>query len=149
VCTTEFIALANADDEFQAMNTELFGLSIDSHFSHIAWMRTIEEKFSVEIPFPIIADLSMEVANQYGMIQPGESYPSAVRCTFVIDDKGLVWAMVYYPPCERALECRVRASCESPANMRRVRHRYSGRLAARRPCDRTSAEDRCRGGGTA
>ena len=97
VCTTEFIAFANAYDEFQAMNTDLLGLSIDSHFSHIAWTRTIEEKFDVKIPFPIIADLSMEVANAYGMIQPGESDTSAVRCTFIIDDKGLVRAMVYYP----------------------------------------------------
>jgi len=97
VCTTEFIAFANAYDEFQAMNTDLLGLSIDSLFSHVAWTRTIKEKFGVEIPFPIIADLSMEVANAYGMIQPGASDTSAVRCTFIIDDKSVVRAMVYYP----------------------------------------------------
>jgi peroxiredoxin (alkyl hydroperoxide reductase subunit C) len=97
VCTTEFMAFANAYDEFQAMNTDLLGLSIDSLFSHIAWTRTIQEKFDVTIPFPIIADLSMEVAHAYGMIQPGASDTSAVRCTFIIDDKGVIRAMVYYP----------------------------------------------------
>ncbi|HEY9148472.1 MAG TPA: peroxiredoxin [Gammaproteobacteria bacterium] len=97
VCTTEFMAFANAHDEFQAMNTELLGLSIDSHYSHVAWVRNIKEKFGVEIPFPIIADLSMDVARAYGMIQPGASDTSAVRATFVIDPDGILRAMVYYP----------------------------------------------------
>ncbi len=65
VCTTEFMAFANRHADFQAMNTELLGLSIDSHYSHVAWVRNIKEKFGVEIPFPIIADLSMEVAKAY------------------------------------------------------------------------------------
>jgi len=85
VCTTEFIAFAKRHDEFQALNTELLGLSIDSH------------KFDVDIPFPIIADLSMDVAHSYGMVQPGASDTSAVRATFIIDDKGVLRAMVYYP----------------------------------------------------
>lgn len=97
VCTTEFVAFAKAYDQFQAINTELLGLSIDSHYSHIAWARNIEEKFGVKIPFPIIADLSMTVAKAYGMIQPGASDTSAVRATFVIDPKGVLRAMVYYP----------------------------------------------------
>lgn len=97
VCTTEFMAFAKAHEEFQAMNTELLGLSIDSHYSHVAWVRNIKEKFGVEIPFPIIADLSMEVARAYGMIQPGASDTSAVRATFVIDPEGILRAMVYYP----------------------------------------------------
>ena len=97
VCTTEFMAFAKRHAEFQAINTELLGLSIDSHYSHIAWVRNIKEKFGVEIPFPIIADLSMDVAKAYGMIHPGAADTSAVRATFVIDPDGVLRAMVYYP----------------------------------------------------
>ena len=97
VCTTEFMAFAKAHPEFQKMNTELLGLSIDSNFAHIAWVRNIKEKFGVDIQFPIIEDLSMNVAHAYGMIQPGASDTSAVRATFIIDDKGILRAMVYYP----------------------------------------------------
>ncbi|MCG8692859.1 MAG: peroxiredoxin [Minwuiales bacterium] len=97
VCTTEFIAFAKAHDKFQALNCDLLGLSIDSNFAHIAWIRNIEEKFGVEIPFPIIEDLSMKVAGAYGMIQPGASDTSAVRATFLIDPEGTLRAMVYYP----------------------------------------------------
>jgi len=97
VCTTEFMAFANAADEFRQLNCELLGLSIDSNYAHLAWVRNIKEKFGVDIPFPIIEDLSMKVANAYGMIQPGASDTSAVRATFIIDDKGILRAMVYYP----------------------------------------------------
>lgn len=97
VCTTEFIGFANAAEEFAQMNTELLGLSIDSIHAHIAWIRNIEEKFGVKIPFPIIEDLSMNVANAYGMVQPGASDTSAVRATFIIDPEGILRAMVYYP----------------------------------------------------
>jgi len=83
--------------KFQQLNTELLGLSIDSNYAHIAWVRNIQEKFDVTIPFPIIEDLSMRVANAYGMIQPGASDTSAVRATFVIDPEGILRAMVYYP----------------------------------------------------
>ena len=97
VCTTEFIAFAKAADEFKSIGTELLGLSIDSIFSHIAWVRNIEEKFGVAIPFPIIEDLKMEVAMAYGMIHPGAGDTSAVRATFIIDPEGILRAMVYYP----------------------------------------------------
>ncbi len=97
VCTTEFIAFAKAADQFGELNTELLGLSIDSHYAHIAWTRNIEENFGVHVPFPIIADLSMDVANAYGMVQPGASDTSAVRATFIIDPEGILRAMVYYP----------------------------------------------------
>lgn len=97
VCTTEFMGFANAAEEFSAMNTELLGLSIDSIHAHIAWVRNIEENFGVKIPFPIIADLSMEVAHAYGMVQPGASDTAAVRATFIIDPEGVMRAMVYYP----------------------------------------------------
>ncbi len=97
VCTTEFMAFARKHEEFQARNTELLGLSIDSHYSHIAWTRNIKDKFDVDVKFPIIADLNMKVANAYGMIQPGASDTSAVRATFLIDPDGVLRAMVYYP----------------------------------------------------
>ena len=95
VCTTEFIAFAKRHADFQALNCDLLGLSIDSVFSHIAWARSIEEKFGVTIPFPIIEDLSMRVANAYGMVHLGASDTSAVRATFIIDPEGLLRAMGY------------------------------------------------------
>lgn len=97
VCTTEFIGFARRKDEFEALNCNLLGLSIDSHYAHIAWMRSIKEGFGVDIPFPIIADLDMKVAQAYGMIQPGASDTQAVRATFIIDPDGILRAMVYYP----------------------------------------------------
>jgi peroxiredoxin (alkyl hydroperoxide reductase subunit C) len=97
VCSTEFMAFAKHYDDFQAKNCDLLGLSIDSTFSHIAWMKSIEDKFGVKIQFPIIDDLSMKVAHAYGMIQPGASDTSAVRSTFLIDPDGVLRAMVYYP----------------------------------------------------
>ena len=97
VCTTEFVAFARRAGDFAAIDTELLGLSIDSTFSHIAWVRNIREKLGVDIPFPIIADLKMEVAKKYGMIHPGAADTSAVRATFVIDPEGILRAMVYYP----------------------------------------------------
>ncbi|MGJ3256765.1 MAG: peroxiredoxin [Alcanivorax sp.] len=97
VCTTEFMAFAQAAPEFAKRNCELLGLSIDSIHSHIAWMRNIKQNFGVEIPFPIIEDLKMNVANAYGMIHPGAADTSAVRATFMIDPDGILRAMVYYP----------------------------------------------------
>ena len=97
VCTTEFMGFARNFEKFQAMNCELLGLSIDSLFAHVAWMRNIKEKFGMEIPFPIIEDIKMDVAKAYGMIHPGAADTQAVRATFFIDPKGVLRAMVYYP----------------------------------------------------
>ncbi|MBN1762102.1 MAG: peroxiredoxin [Methanomicrobia archaeon] len=97
VCTTEFIAFAEIYDELKKKNTELLGLSVDSVSSHIAWARNIEEKVGVKIPFPIIADLSKEVAIKYGMLHPGQSKTETVRCVFIIDPEGILRAMLYYP----------------------------------------------------
>jgi peroxiredoxin (alkyl hydroperoxide reductase subunit C) len=97
VCTTEFIEFANLNDEMVEMNVQLIGLSIDSIHSHIAWVRNIEEKFGVKIPFPVIADLDMKVAKLYGMIHPKSSNTSAIRCVFFIDPKRILRAMIYYP----------------------------------------------------
>jgi len=91
------MAYANRHSDFQAVNTELLGLSIGSRYSHVAWIRNIKEKFGVDIPFPIIADLKMDVARAYGMIHPGAADTSAVRATFVIDPNRFLRAMVYYP----------------------------------------------------
>ncbi len=97
VCTTEFMAFAEIAPELKKRSVELLGLSIDSTYSHIAWTRNIEERFGVKIPFPIIADLNKEVASLYGMIMPGESRTETSRAVFVIDDKGVLRAMIYYP----------------------------------------------------
>jgi peroxiredoxin (alkyl hydroperoxide reductase subunit C) len=97
VCTTEFIAFSEIFDELKKRNTQLLGLSVDSASSHIAWIRNIEEKMGVKIPFPIIADLDKKVGTLYGMIHPGQSKTEAVRCIFVIDPEGIVRAMIYYP----------------------------------------------------
>jgi peroxiredoxin (alkyl hydroperoxide reductase subunit C) len=97
VCTTEFAAFAQLAEDFRKMNVELMGLSVDSVFSHIAWMRNIEANFGVKVTFPVIADLDRKVATLYGMLMPGESKTETVRCVFVIDPKGIIRAMIYYP----------------------------------------------------
>lgn len=97
VCTTELIAFAKKAPEFEAMGVKLIGLSIDSIYSHIAWVKNIEQNFDTQIPFPIIADLDMKVAQKYGMIHPGAASTATVRCVFVIDPNQNVRAMVYYP----------------------------------------------------
>jgi peroxiredoxin (alkyl hydroperoxide reductase subunit C) len=97
VCTTEFVALARLAEEFAKRNVKLVGLSVDSIHSHLAWLRNIEEKLGVKIPFPIIADVDMKVANKFGMIQPEASTTAAVRALFVIDPEGFIQALIYYP----------------------------------------------------
>ncbi len=103
VCTTEFMTFASMADEFKALNCELLGLSIDSTFSHIAWLRTIREKIeyngmkNVHVKFPIISDLTMEVSKAYGMLQPEASTTQAVRAVFIIDPEAKVRAILYYP----------------------------------------------------
>lgn len=102
VCTTEFITFAQREPEFKALNTELVGLSVDSLHSHIAWLRAIKNlEFrdfkNTEVKFPLIVDISMEVSNLYGMIQPNQSTTSAVRAVFIIDPKGIIRTILYYP----------------------------------------------------
>lgn len=103
VCTTEFMTFASMADEFKELNCELLGLSIDSTYSHIAWLRTIKEKIKykgmsdIEVLFPVISDLSMEVAKKFGMLQPAESKTQAVRAVFIIDPQAIVRAILYYP----------------------------------------------------
>ena len=103
VCTTEFMTFATLMPQFEAINCKLIGLSIDSNYSHIAWLRTIKEKMkykgmeNVEVTFPVIADLKMEVARSYGMLQPAADDSHAVRAVFVIDPEAKVRAILYYP----------------------------------------------------
>ena len=97
VCTTEFLAFTEIYPELQKRGVELLGLSVDSLPSHIAWIRNIEEKTGVKIPFPIIADISREISTAYGMLHPGESKTETVRCVFVIDPKQIIRAILYYP----------------------------------------------------
>ena len=102
VCTTEFMTMASMKDEFKAMNVELLGLSVDSLYSHIAWIRKIEElewkgMKNIKIDFPVIADLNTKVSTLYGMLQPNVSSTQAVRAVFIIDPEGIIRSVVYYP----------------------------------------------------
>jgi peroxiredoxin (alkyl hydroperoxide reductase subunit C) len=103
VCTSEFMTFAAREEQFAKANCKLVGLSVDGLYSHIAWLRTIKEKIeyrgmkNVEVKFPLIEDITMNVAKLYGMIQPGESNTKAVRAVFFIDPKGIIRAIIYYP----------------------------------------------------
>jgi peroxiredoxin 2/4 len=103
VCTSEFMTFASLEEKFLAANTKLVGLSVDGLYSHIAWLRTIKDKIeykgmkNVEVKFPLIEDITMEVATKYGMMMPGESNTKAVRAVFVIDPMGMIRTIIYYP----------------------------------------------------
>jgi len=103
VCTSEFMTFASMESKFAEANCKLVGLSVDGLYSHIAWLRTIKEKIeykrmkNIEVKFPLIEDITMEVANKYGMMQPGESNTKAVRAVFFIDPKGIIRTIIYYP----------------------------------------------------
>ena len=134
VCTTEFMTFGSMIDEFKEINTELVGLSVDSLYSHIAWLRKIQEiewkgMKNIEVTFPLIEDIRMEVANKYGMIQPGASNTQAVRAVFIIDPKGIIRTILYYPlstgrnfdEIKRiilALQTADEESCATPADWR-------------------------------
>lgn len=97
VCTTEFIAFAERNEEFEQRNVKLLGNSVDSVHSHIAWVRNIKENFGVDIPFPIIADLDQKVARKFGMIHAASSDTAAIRAVYFIDPDRRLQAMIYYP----------------------------------------------------
>ncbi|MFO7755214.1 MAG: peroxiredoxin [Bacteroidales bacterium] len=103
VCTSEFMTFASMEQQFEEANCKLIGLSVDGLFSHIAWLRTIKEKIEykgmkdIEVKFPLIDDVSMNVANKFGMIQPGEAATQAVRAVFFIDPEGIIRTIIYYP----------------------------------------------------
>ena len=102
VCTTEFMTFGSMIDEFAAMNVQLVGLSVDSLYAHIAWLRKIQElewkgMKNINVTFPLIEDIRMEVSSKYGMIQPGQSNTQAVRAVFIIDPQGVIRTILYYP----------------------------------------------------
>jgi peroxiredoxin (alkyl hydroperoxide reductase subunit C) len=97
VCTSEFVSFSKAYPKFQNLDCDLLALSVDSLFSHVAWVRSIRDRFKVTVPFPIAEDPSMAIAEAYGMIHPGAADSSTVRATFVIDPDGLVRALIWYP----------------------------------------------------
>ncbi len=97
VCSTEFIEFAKHAAEFDRLNVQLIGVSIDSVYSHIAWVRDIESMAGVQIKFPVIADLDQKVSQAYGLVHEVASDTATVRAVFAIDPKGTVRALMYYP----------------------------------------------------
>jgi peroxiredoxin 2/4 len=103
VCTTEFMTFASMQEDFAKRNCKLLGLSIDSIYAHIAWLRTIKEKINykgiknIDVTFPVIEDLKMDISRAFSMLQPGASSTQAVRAVFIIDPKSIVRAILYYP----------------------------------------------------
>ena len=97
VCTTELTEFADRNNEFADRGIKLIGLSIDSIHSHVAWVQNINEIMGTKIPYPLIADLDMKVANKYGLIHPGESSTATVRAVFIIDPNRKIRALIYYP----------------------------------------------------
>ena len=97
VCTTEFVALAQGAEAFEERNCALIGLSVDSLFSHFAWLRAIRDKFGVEVRFPLIEDPTMAIGRAFGMLAPGDSDSATVRTSFFIDPHGIVRATTCYP----------------------------------------------------
>lgn len=129
VCSTEFVEFARRDEDFRKLNAQLLGLSVDSVPAHIAWVRDLERHFGVKIEFPVIADLDTKVAQKYGLIHPSASETATVRAVFVIDDKGVVRALIYYPMTlgrnidevlrvVEALQTADANACATPANWR-------------------------------
>ncbi len=97
VCTSEFVALARAAPRFEALNCALLGLSVDSLYSHVAWLRAIKDVFGVEVPFPVVEDPSMAVGYAYDMLDEQAGDASTVRATYFIDPDGIIRALTCYP----------------------------------------------------
>lgn len=97
VCTSEFITFAKLQPEFEKVGCDLFALSVDSLYSHVAWVRSIKERFGTTITFPIAEDPSMAIARAYGMLPTNAGDSSTVRASFVIDPDGIIRAITWYP----------------------------------------------------
>jgi peroxiredoxin (alkyl hydroperoxide reductase subunit C) len=97
VCTTEFIGFAQHQADWDRLNVQPIGVSVDSIYSHIAWVRDIEEHANVKVQFPVIADLDFKVSTLYGMVHEAVSDTSTVRAVFIIDPKQTIRAIIYYP----------------------------------------------------
>ena len=98
VCTTEFVEFCHAQEFMESRGVSLLGCSVDSVYSHIAWIRDIEEKYSVKIEFPVIADLDQAVSKKFGMISEPTAVTSTIRSVYFIDGKGVIRAVISYPP---------------------------------------------------
>ena len=134
VCTTEFMTFASLEEDFKALNTQLIGLSVDSLYSHIAWLRKIHElewkgMKNLDVKFPLIEDIKMDVAKKYGMIQPNQSGTQAVRAVFIIDPEAKIRTILYYPLSTgrnfdeikriiQALQKADKENCATPADWR-------------------------------
>lgn len=129
VCSTEFAGFAERAAEFDKRGVQLIGVSIDSVYSHIAWVRDIEKNFKVKVTFPVVADLDQKVARLFGMVHEPMAVTAAVRCVFFIDPEMTLRAMIYYPlSCGRnideiirvvdALQLNLKAGVATPANWR-------------------------------
>jgi len=152
VCTTEFMAFAEKFEEFQKRNTQLLGLSVDSNPSHLAWVKNIQDKSGIKIPFPVIADGNREVAMKFGMIHPGQSTTATVRATFIIDPEGVLRLILYYPlttgrnideilRCIDALQTADKYHVATPANWRK-----GEKVIVPAPTDQESLEQRLQEG---
>ena len=97
VCTSEFVALSRAAPHFATLGCALLGLSVDSLYAHVAWVRTIREGFGIEVPFPIVEDASMVIGRAYGMIEDGALDSSSMRASYFIDPDGIIRAIAWYP----------------------------------------------------
>lgn len=97
VCTSEFVALAQQAERFEALGCALLGLSVDSLYSHLAWLRAIRDRFGIEVNFPVIEDPTLEIAKAYGMVAPDAVDASSVRTTMFIDPTGHLRAATTYP----------------------------------------------------
>ncbi len=97
VCTTELVEFARRHEDFRKKNVKLLGVSVDSIHAHLAWLANIKEKLGATIPYPLVADVEMRVAQLYGMLHPEASATATVRTLFVIDPKRVIRALIYYP----------------------------------------------------
>ena len=89
VCPTELHAFQERLAEFEKRNAQVIGCSVDSHFSHFAWVNTPKEKGGIQnVTYPLVADLSKEIATKYAVLKEDEGI--AFRGLFLIDKEGIV-----------------------------------------------------------
>lgn len=105
VCTTEFMTLGAMTKDFEKLNCQILGVSVNGLPSHIAWLRTIKYNVefngmkNVEVTFPLIDDISTNISKKYGMIHYEDDMIKSNRTLFIIDPDGYIRALLQYPPC--------------------------------------------------
>lgn len=103
VCTTEFKRLAGMEREFEKLNTQLVGISVDKEYTHKIWIESLNKQMAKEgkkkrvVNFPVVSDVDKKIVTKYGMIHPNESKSQTVRSVFIIDPKGKVRTIFFYP----------------------------------------------------